>query len=401
MKMSDSYLDPTLRMQNIFAPDQLVGANQPTMVTTPGPTNQYQYTPEHTATDRLTQLLGNMPQREAYHPSLMRRIVASLGGLGRGPQGAEYIMDQPYNEAMQDWQNRYQPAYQAANLERYANANERQLAYQQGMLGNRDYANWIRERDLERKITEGQDRIKISAARAAAYAYKAHNPNHEYKIDNQGRYFSVDPQTDQTEYLRDPEGDFITADKLPQEEFLAQKHDYRMAEIEAGAGARAQNVDTSGWETLYDPNDDTTYRVNPRTGERIRWKKGRYEKPGTPEKGGTKEEIPSRQRDRLYNRAKEISDNFPQWRKYIRLNPRTKDFKVATPQKSWLPGVGYGSTPDPQTYHTIIGLIYGTSGATMGATPKGGTIGPKIGDTKDFPNGRKGKWDGKGWVEVK
>jgi hypothetical protein len=32
------------------------------------------------------------------------------------------------------------------------------------------------------------------------------------------------------------------------------------------------------------------------------------------------------------------------------------------------------------------------------STPAGSA--PKVGDTKTFPNGRKAKWDGKGWVAI-
>jgi hypothetical protein len=35
--------------------------------------------------------------------------------------------------------------------------------------------------------------------------------------------------------------------------------------------------------------------------------------------------------------------------------------------------------------------------AQPGAAPNGGSAGPKVGDTKQFPNGKKGRWDGKGW----
>ena len=41
---------------------------------------------------------------------------------------------------------------------------------------------------------------------------------------------------------------------------------------------------------------------------------------------------------------------------------------------------------------------FGVHGRGPAGTTAPGTITPKIGDTKTFPNGRKGRWDGKGWV---
>lgn len=36
----------------------------------------------------------------------------------------------------------------------------------------------------------------------------------------------------------------------------------------------------------------------------------------------------------------------------------------------------------------------------MGGSPSGTAGGPQVGDMKQFPNGKKGRWDGKGWVAV-
>ena len=85
------------------------------------------YTPETAETERLSRLLNNFPQRT--DPNIWQRIIAGGLAIGKdGQQAAENYISGPYNRDIADWTAQVQPAYNAANLERNANVNERTLA---------------------------------------------------------------------------------------------------------------------------------------------------------------------------------------------------------------------------------------------------------------------------------
>lgn len=84
-----------------------------------------EFKPSTELTDRFTQLLDKQPQRGQV--GLPRSILSGIVGLKDGYKGAKEVLDQPYNEATADWKNQIEPAYQAANMERQSNINERQV----------------------------------------------------------------------------------------------------------------------------------------------------------------------------------------------------------------------------------------------------------------------------------
>src|SRR5205814_6897351 len=86
------------------------------------------YSPETGASDKLNQLISEYPTHDK--PSIMRKIGASLAGVGYGPKAGQDVLDEPFNEKLLDWKNKLQPTENAASLERYNNANERTMAYQ-------------------------------------------------------------------------------------------------------------------------------------------------------------------------------------------------------------------------------------------------------------------------------
>lgn len=83
------------------------------------------YKPETGATNRFNELIGNMPERQ--DPGIARRIVASGMAIKGGMPAADAAMYAPHTRAMEDWKAQVDPAKDAANVERYANMNERQL----------------------------------------------------------------------------------------------------------------------------------------------------------------------------------------------------------------------------------------------------------------------------------
>ena len=84
------------------------------------------YSPETQASERLNQLLNNVPQYQ--NPNIWERIIAGGLAIGKdGQQAAEQYIRGPYANAMADWTAQAKPFYDAANLERNANVNERTL----------------------------------------------------------------------------------------------------------------------------------------------------------------------------------------------------------------------------------------------------------------------------------
>jgi hypothetical protein len=147
------------------------------------------YTPETTAQNRLNSLIDAYPERQ--NPSLLSKIAASLMGLGNSPnipKLQDNFLYGGYNDSVADWKNKVEPAYQAANLERYGNANDRALAYQAAMSESA-------QRKLEE--TERNNRVKtdLSQGRLTLAEWKAHHPNAILYKPLGGNAYWMDPQT--------------------------------------------------------------------------------------------------------------------------------------------------------------------------------------------------------------
>jgi hypothetical protein len=110
------------------------------------------YTPEHQMADAYAQHMANMPKRSDFPVSGMGKIGAFLAGLGtmhpstyengaavgisgdplKAFQTASAIKDDPYNEAMTDWQAREKPSEFAYNEEWKNNNLQRQMISAEG-----------------------------------------------------------------------------------------------------------------------------------------------------------------------------------------------------------------------------------------------------------------------------
>src|SRR4051812_40786715 len=76
------------------------------------------FNPEHTASDRLNQVISQQPTRN--HPGLIRKLAAgAYAGLGGD---GEKLLYAPYDRAMADWNAKLKPVENAASLERQSNA---------------------------------------------------------------------------------------------------------------------------------------------------------------------------------------------------------------------------------------------------------------------------------------
>lgn len=266
------------------------------------------YTPETEATERFNRLIESMPTRNK--PGALRKIGASLVAAGKGgPELGMRAAYAPYYRDVEDWMMKMQPAYQAANLERQGNINERQLAY--GMTG----------RGLEEKRLAEQERThraneEIRQKRADIYEFKALNPNMRIVEPKGGNIYAIDPQTGETIDLGIPSG---TLSEMDRYELI---HKDRLEEIAArGEQSRRTRATVPGGSMAGGPEISTQRKV----GE--------------------------------YLRARELYNSRPDLRPFIKLEaPGTNDFIITPPTYSKL----WGSRgPTQEQYEEMSNYIYG------------------------------------------
>jgi hypothetical protein len=112
--------------------------------------------------DKFNELLAKYPQHTPA--SVGRTIVAALAGFKGGPDASQKIIDEPFNQAVADWKNQAGPAYQAANLERQGNINERQIAAQQNAYETASQRNEIAQEKNRQAYQIAQDKLTIQRA---------------------------------------------------------------------------------------------------------------------------------------------------------------------------------------------------------------------------------------------
>jgi hypothetical protein len=117
-----------------------------------------EYIPQHEATDKYNEAIANYPQYEK--PGWWRAIAGALTAFG--PGGHELgmrIANWNNIRKMEDWKNTIGPLQQAANLERYENVNNRNLAYQTNQAA-------LAQRKLDLKDANDKARLRIQQLKA-------------------------------------------------------------------------------------------------------------------------------------------------------------------------------------------------------------------------------------------
>lgn len=163
------------------------------------------YTPGHEIADKFNKVWNEMPQREK--PSVLRRIVASMVAAGReGSQGAERVMDAPYNEARSDWMDKLKMLQPLLGEERASNTNERLMA--QNAASQNVQNRRISETERHNREAEelNKSKAEITKDRAAVYRYKAENPDHKFQEDSNGQLMALDPRTGSMKYVLNEDG---------------------------------------------------------------------------------------------------------------------------------------------------------------------------------------------------
>lgn len=305
--------------------------------------------PNTTQFDNLSNLVGNIPQRSDFKPpsglqSILQGITAlgsNVGpagmwggnpvGIKANPMGAfadrQYLKDEPYNQAIGDFKTKEEPLAKLAQMESTRNTTDRTIANNilSQKLGQDKLDETTRNDNLKDKQKE--DDRKIRQQRADAYEYKVNHPNSIIKEDNQGYFISVDPQTNQTEYLLDKEGDPIKSSNLDERAKLNIMHQNRMGEI-AATGANA--IKTKATPSGTPPSVRQPTETDKKTG--------------------------------LLNKANQAINEHPDWAPYIHMM-QGGTFRVAAPDSS---GALYGlmkgrdTSGDAKTLNDINQYIYGT-----------------------------------------
>lgn len=352
------------------------------------------YTPEMEMQNRLEELLANIPQRNK--PSLLRKIAASVIGAGAGPEAGIAFRDLPYTREMQDWRNIFEPTKEAANLERYRNQTERQYA-----------ADVLRDKAATRRIEEterhNREREEIAAYRARVYDFKSTHPNWKFESIPGGNVIAFNPQNPNERIdTKVPSG------KLDEYDKINLNYDRREQLAEKQGEITSKHIGERG---------DIQLKIVHETGEEARETK--KTPPGkAPE--DIKDMSPEQARTQMRNNADKFKRQNPSLAKYINTDGTSV---TITPPGRVIFGRPVGG-PSQADYDRMVAAIEGTPEPAkapetkVATTPSGQTApigtpqmqGPgvtsksgekKIGDIKTFPNGNKGKWDGKGWVLVK
>ncbi len=210
------------------------------------------YTPEHTASDRFNQLAGSYP--EYQKPGFLRSLGSMLVSYSKGPQAAQAFYDENNIRRRNDWKNQIEPAYQAAQLERFGNTNERTLAHQ-------TVADELRNKQITSKEKIDEANLEIRRKRAEAYDWKTRHPTHKLVFPKGGNIISIDPITNQQIDTGIPTGTLSESDKYD----LMQENAIEKIQ------ATTQGREDAGWSIgiVKDPEtgQDISVRINARTGE--------------------------------------------------------------------------------------------------------------------------------------
>lgn len=189
------------RAQNLFpAPDL---STQPPIpqyqseedVTAPLPTppinvNQRMqdlYHPQNSAANNLSATLSAQPQRTAFAPSGLSRVLATIAGAGARNPGEAFntsrgIVNRPYDEATNDWENKVKPAEFLSSKEDARNKESFNIADKtiDNELAVRKESDIFKTKvaDLERKITDSENK-----GREAEKRFNENQQNHQALIE--------------------------------------------------------------------------------------------------------------------------------------------------------------------------------------------------------------------------
>jgi len=365
------------------------------------------FEPETRSTERFNRLLDEYPERNK--PGIFRKLGAGIVGIGGGDkEEVDTALYGPYKRELEDWKTKAGPFGNAANLERQGNINERQLVYQTEQARTSGRRADIAESEAERRAREGESRNAVAQARLQLDRFKAENPGSKILAPKGGTIKFVNPVTGVVKDTGINTGTMTDEDRINLE----------IEGRESVARIRESDDDPSNWVVVPQYNAQGlpigSVRVHKGSGEAI---------PVTIGAGSKKEPVITRgsatqAKVGRAGRAQQAINEHPEWSKFISIDPNSGEVKVKAPGAGGLPfGLKEGMTTE--MHQEILDYLNQTpepeikpdkknipSARARGAGPAGTSSQDKskskykIGDTKIFPNGNKGRWDGNGWVLI-
>lgn len=281
------------------------------------------------AQDALFSTVSSMPNRSKFEPSKGRRLAAFLASLGAAspaayedgaalgfkfdPERAQKIrsgiIDEPYNEAMGDWNAKLKPLESAATIEERRNEVERQIANDYSARNIQDRRIGEQGRIADQRNQTQQDQLKEKYAYLDFKYYQQMHPNHKYQVDKDGYVYSIDPQSDTVDYPTDREGDYIKSDKLPEQQRLEIQNKNRINAISATGDQARQTEDV-------------------RQGNRVALKT--TPPAASPNVNRVRTDLPTKA---TFARAQQAANSNPVWASYITLDKNGTAFNVRKPDK--------------------------------------------------------------------
>jgi len=202
---------------------------------------QQLYQPEETNINRMNQMLTEMPQRQ--EPSKLRKIGATIAGLGINQNVIDRIAYAPYYRQMGDWETQFKPAYQAANLERQENINRRQLAQNVALRE----AGTAKETRL---AGEKQQDLAIKQQRADAIDWAHKNPHLELIKQPGGNLMARNPITNQTAPVLDGQGNPIPSNIMTDKQIIDLKFQGDIQKLDVQGAQRQQLQGIRGTQAM-------------------------------------------------------------------------------------------------------------------------------------------------------
>lgn len=361
------------------------------------------YQPETMARDRLNSLIEGMPQRPE-NISRLRKLGSLLVGMSQGPEAQEKLTYAPYYRELADWKEQVNPALQAANLERYGNANERSAAYQTAQATVSGRRADIASEAERRRTTKAEADIERDKKKNQIAEYRAMNPDMELVDDvESGNIFLVHPRTGQKINTGLKHGDMSELEKARWRRGDIQERN-RVRELDLNNPNAARN-----WTTTYDydPATGTATAVsyNEVTGQSRIIPKPPYppETDGQPSRGVTVPPVgsnipprspfapqpqgvdpvtakpgfpPSQDQRSMEIRVAEFRNRFPELSRFVNIDANGQP-TVTQPGKF----MGYQTGPTTEQYQQILNALYGTGGnsSSSGSSNMGGQFQPPAG----------------------
>lgn len=328
--------------------------------------NLINWKPTTEATDRYEKLVGAYPKRDEYNPGFWRSLGAMVVDYSKGPQRGQAFYDEPFNDAQEDWKEQIGPAYQAANLERYGNVNERMQRYQTASQELRD-----RKQQADERKQEADARIR--EMRAEVYKYKNMLPKWKLEKVKGGNYRMFNPDNPlesvdtgiPTGTLSEIDEAILNKDLNIQVE--EAKSGLRMGEQQPRLDNQRDIAEMQGGQIMNDAQGNA-YWVNPRTRklERIEGAQGPMMRP--PTTASAEEAMnPYQERVHIGNRAKMIRDTMPELGQYLTQDAEGNWSPIPPAPPGWLDKLrGFedrkAGTPTQEEFEEIKRILYeGTS----------------------------------------